>query len=568
MAKLNLPATGAAPKDPLGQQLTQIFGSHPWQSIQADNGQPQAKVAWRTNHYPVWPRILWQRWQDPQTLIGVRFGSQTPYGLLDIDAGSPYCTAAAIAQIRGVLETIGITRTVLLRSSHSQGLHLYLPLPETVSTFGLAVALQQCLQAHGYPLQPGALESFPNVKTYGVNIFVQYNGHRLPLQPATGSCLLDDDLQPIGGSLEHFLSLWQGAAARQDIDLLREAIARARIAHKHLSRRQRPATSKLQAWKADMERELAEGWTGPGQTNHLLKVIACYGHVILKLQGSDLEQHIITTAPQLAGYQQHCGHQDTLPQRAHDWAVTVEKVYWPAGTHPQEPTTTTSTMNEQRAKEARDRISQAVEHLLTMGCLPRAIGDRAKQVAATARCSFETLYKYLSLWHPAHYEGMPQRPPAGVTDGLSTVSKNLAAPTAKTDDPPNPSQAKALHTAAGSMKCERGESDCDQKNLPERGVRGEASRFPQERSPEHLHYDSHYRSLLPLPPTATAEERDRYEHQAALRQCLFRLQWGHTQLTEYIAKQFGGKRFYQLSSEEMVGLIYRLSTLNLELCPG
>jgi hypothetical protein len=369
--------------------------------------------------------------------------------------------------------------------------------------------------------------------------------------------------------LERFLSLWQGAAAGQDIDLLREAIARARIAHKHLSRRQRTSTSKLQAWQADMERELAEGWPGPGQTNHLLKVIACYGHVILKLQGIDLEQHIIATAPQLAGYQQHCGHQDTLPQRAHDWAVTVEKVYWPAGTHPPEPPATSSTMNEQRAAEARDRISQAVEHLLAMGCLPRAIGDRAKQVAATARCSFETLYKYLSLWHPAHYEGiMPQRHQAGVTDGISTVPKNLMAPAAKTDDPPNPSQAKALHTEAGSMKCEGGESDCNQKNPPERGVRGEASRFPQGRSPEHLLYDSHYRSLLPLPPTASAEERDRYEHQAALRQCLFRLQWGHTQLTEYIAEQFSGKRFYQLSSEEMMCLIYRLSTLSLELCPA
>jgi hypothetical protein len=40
------------------------------------------------------------------------------------------------------------------------------------------------------------------------------------------------------------------------------------------------------------------------------------------------------------------------------------------------------------------------------------------------------------------------------------------------------------------------------------------------------------------------------------------------QLTEYIAEEFGGKRFYQLSSEELMGLMYRLSTLSLELCPG
>jgi hypothetical protein len=40
------------------------------------------------------------------------------------------------------------------------------------------------------------------------------------------------------------------------------------------------------------------------------------------------------------------------------------------------------------------------------------------------------------------------------------------------------------------------------------------------------------------------------------------------QVAKYIAEQFCGKRFFQLSSEEIMGLIYRLSTLSLELCPG
>jgi hypothetical protein len=203
---------GAEPRHPLGQKLTQIFGQHPWQSIQADNVSPHHPVHWRTHHYPVWPRVLWQRWQDPNIIIGVRFGNQTTYGLLDIDAGSPYQTPEAIAQIRAALETIGITRTLLLRSSHSNGLHLYLPLPAPVATFGLAVCLQQCLQAHHFPLAPGRLEIFPNVKTYGVERFIQYNGHRLPLQPRTGSCLLDDALLPVGNHLEQFLRYWDSAA--------------------------------------------------------------------------------------------------------------------------------------------------------------------------------------------------------------------------------------------------------------------------------------------------------------------------------------------------------------------
>jgi hypothetical protein len=95
-------------------------------------------------------------WQDANTLIGVRFTHETYYGLLDIDAGSDYCTAKAIAEIRAALETIGITRTLLTRSSWNGGLHLYLPFPEPVNTFNLAVALKECLKSQGFRLKAGA----------------------------------------------------------------------------------------------------------------------------------------------------------------------------------------------------------------------------------------------------------------------------------------------------------------------------------------------------------------------------------------------------------------------------
>jgi hypothetical protein len=119
------------PADPLGQRLHELFGRNLWDFIEAPTPAPGEKptVAHR-HHYQMRPRILWQRWQDPDTLIGVRFESQTLYALIDIDAESPYCNVEAIAQLRAALETIGITRTLLLRSSHSNGLHLYLPLPE------------------------------------------------------------------------------------------------------------------------------------------------------------------------------------------------------------------------------------------------------------------------------------------------------------------------------------------------------------------------------------------------------------------------------------------------------
>jgi hypothetical protein len=128
------------PADPLGSASTNLFGRQLWDFIEAPRPRPGEKPEWLTvTDYPLRPRLLWQRWKDPQKLIGVRFDSETTYAVIDIDADSPYCNPEAIADIRAALETIGITRTILIRSSHSNGLHLYIPLPEPVKTFDLAV---------------------------------------------------------------------------------------------------------------------------------------------------------------------------------------------------------------------------------------------------------------------------------------------------------------------------------------------------------------------------------------------------------------------------------------------
>lgn len=142
----------------------------------------------------------------------------------------------------------------------------------------MAAAIEQCLKAQGFLVTKGQLEVFPNTKTFGVDRKVEYNGRRLPIQPRSGSCLLDDDLNPISDRLEDFLEDWDRAAAGQDLDLLKEAIPHAREARKH-ERYQRSLSPTAETWKAELEGELAEGWTGHGQTNHLLKTIACHAIV-------------------------------------------------------------------------------------------------------------------------------------------------------------------------------------------------------------------------------------------------------------------------------------------------
>jgi len=131
------------------------------------------------------------------------------------------------------------------------------------------VGLEECLQAQGYAIAKGQLEIFPNPKTYGVERIILYNGHRLPLQPGTGSCLLDDDLNPLGDSLEQFFTLWDTAAAQQDLDELRHALKIGRDNRRKQARRHRSESRKAEVWREDMEADIEEGWSGPGQTNHL-----------------------------------------------------------------------------------------------------------------------------------------------------------------------------------------------------------------------------------------------------------------------------------------------------------
>ena len=215
------------PRDPCGKRICEIFGKYLWETIQANAPKdPSSKPSWFTKKgYPERPRVLWENWQDPETLVGVRFGKETRYGLIDIDSGSKYLNVDSIDEIKAGLETIGIVRTIIIFSSWSRGIHLYIPLPDLVGTFNLAVTLEQALVAQGFEIKDGQLEIFPNPKTFGSEIFVEYKAHRLPLQPKSGSFILDDDLNPASDNLSHFLSIWDQASQSQNIDELSQALA-------------------------------------------------------------------------------------------------------------------------------------------------------------------------------------------------------------------------------------------------------------------------------------------------------------------------------------------------------
>ena len=621
------------PANPSGKRLCEIFGRYLYCSIYADAPEDaKAKVKWYTQHrYKLKPRVLYRDWLDAEKLIGVRPGHETAYALLDIDINSPYHPkqdASAIARIEAALETIGITRTLRIRSSWSEGLHLYIPLPELVKTFDLAVALKNCLEPQGFQLKQGHLECFPNVKAYGNIIKTEYLAHRLPMQPGSGSCLLDESFSPAGNQLEEFLSLWDIAAKGQDILTLRQALP---LARKNRYKKVRNRLSKVDSWKRDLETVIAEGWTGPGQTNQLLKEFGCYGHVFLGYCDEELVDFIHQQAISSPGYQQWCRHQREIKMRSRVWATAVEKYYWPMGTYKeaqkasQETINTIVPFNNLRAQNARSSITAAVEHLESAEALPekataRALAIREAQAdLGTSSSSLETLYKAenKALWHPDFYsdhsESEPDRLP--VIDETTSLSEAEPSTQGRALERLEPSETKRLRTEEKIMKCESTTSDV----LPSSktkfysgkgGVGGEKS-FPQdELEAKTLHRKVNRAEkktvtvdgFIPIPPaqaatqTVTQTARTKNikapvpklrpkprrktvpntsfredgipkalsETIVAIQGVVRKLGWSIGQVNSFIAQEFQGRRRAQLSDEELIKLLYRLQVQCLE----
>lgn len=411
--------TALLPSNPLGQRLCEIF-VYLWHTIAGDNA---AEPDWKTNtKYPIRPRVLWEMWNDPRALIGVRFGGETLYALLDIDRDSlfhPANNPNGLSLIYAALETIGIVRHVVIRSSDSGGLHIYLPLPYAVPTFGLASAIKQCLEAQEIAIVAGQVEVFPNTKAYAVKgSFIEYNAHRLPLQPDSGACLLDDDGQIMGHDLGQFFRLWDRAADGQDLETLNEAIG---IARRNGSKRRRRKLTPIEDWRADLQTEINQGWTGQGQTNALLKTIACYSVVFEGLTGAALAEFVETTAINAEGYEDYCRHQHEITLRATVWARAAEKYYWALGTDPRRTANACASddgekvvsinKNAERAQDAQRRICEAMAHLEDLGQLPTDVTERLQAIISIAHTSPQTLYRYPELWHPAHLSSVSEIEP-------------------------------------------------------------------------------------------------------------------------------------------------------------
>ena len=380
---------------------------HRWDFISSPYTHGLSKVNWKTeSRHTLSDRLILQGGK----YYGVRFGPETAYAMIDIDSGSEYHPRQdeyAIYRLMDTLEPLGLVHSIPITSSASGGLHLYFPLPEELSSWKVAEAIDLTLRAAGFHIKGGELELFPNLRT---GDRLMYAAHRLPLQDPK-SFILNVAMQPMHTTKDEFVKQWRFCATRNTTTL---AILKTAIAVH--ARRTTKLSTTAHKFLGDLECEIAPGWTGPSQTNHLLGRIVllgyCFGHVIddldRPLHGERLVDWAIDKARSLPGFTEFCRHQVGLRRRVREWCRSCESNprYFPyAIGKSSKPSDLISDGRSHNAwnilqeQLAQTRIGDAVDGLvsgvtLTIDELVRYLREKG--------ISVETLYRHKSLWHPAH----------------------------------------------------------------------------------------------------------------------------------------------------------------------
>lgn len=413
------------PEDPVGIRLLKYF-DYQWRHLRGKTVSRLQKVQWRTEkRYFIKKRNLWIDWQKDNIQLGMGFDNECQRVMIDIDKDSFYHPSKdenAYKSILDTLEDIGLCRPVVIRSSYSGGLHIYYFFSEKLNTYQTALLIRTILVSSGFKVIDGKLEIFPNTKVYKKlgEGFSQYKMHRLPLQPESGSVILNpSNLEYIGDSLEKFAQLADESAERQDINHFKRMINLAKTEDKNFWKI-RNSRRKVNEWREHLLDFIEEGWTGYHQTNVILGEVAKYFYLFERLRGKALVKRMVEKVKTLRGYYQYCRHQYEIKSRCEEWGRSTEKFYEGFYKKPSRQenyrqmfdrtSKETPNGNEQKSANAQNRIIQAYTHLEKLGTLPSKVKERMEIIIKTAKelagigISKNTLFKEknLPLWHPKH----------------------------------------------------------------------------------------------------------------------------------------------------------------------
>lgn len=393
----------------------QLFPCH-WGAIvkelMVDEGE---EPEWATIRYKIQATDLDRIFASEDTLIGVRFGKLTKYLVIDIDIRSlchPEVNKNEWNRLMKALEDVGLTDRIIIQSSDSGGLHVYFWFGEELETYKVAQLLWSVCHLGGFELRGGNVETFPNAKKYTL-IPSMYNGHRLPLQPESGSILLDEYFEEIETINPWGEFCYRVQTSQQDMEELKRKLAWGERYHKKYARYSGAAglCSSAADWQKSLIDRLNLGWTSQGQTNELIRTACVLAWVFG--DGSRNDAAIVEKLVNMPGYGEFCGHQHEIEERVKDWMDCVTNQYWPYCRPDMRPFASMRDEQPVKAKpkenkvqdEVMDRLRQVVAAVVDQP-LPKKIGEIVQLIQEKAKEMFgkgfgiNTLYRarYASEW--------------------------------------------------------------------------------------------------------------------------------------------------------------------------
>lgn len=428
-------------------EFLELFHFHRYQYIYRPHGADSwlsAKEDWRLTDTEILKAV---GAIHPKYLLGFRFGKQTRFAVLDIDAGSPYHNQRSYQKLKRIFKDAGLLPPAPFRSSDSGGWHLYIFFNEFVNSTQLRSALSDLLTYTGFRIKSGELEIFPNVSQASSGM-----GLRLPLQP--GFAFLNDN------NLETTTERWELSATNAldffldaasastntfaQFQKLRQYAAQcAEKFQKQTALRTQPRTSsnvvalpKLQVPKAGQHLDdvaqifshvppgmrtddwfrgreyYANGLTGPSQRANAIYCLSHYFFYGDPSQSLPALGYGYETERELAIKQilelRNNGFSKDLNRGDNDATAQIERAanWLPPQRRNEEPKKYTVVQpiawireNANRKLDARKRIQAALEKL-----------TEAKKSFTTidlqknAECSRTTLYKHEDIWRQAYEE--------------------------------------------------------------------------------------------------------------------------------------------------------------------
>jgi hypothetical protein len=329
------------------------------------------------------------------------------------------------------LEEVGLVRPLIVRSSESEGLHIYYPIPISVSSYYLSKTAQYALESAGFKLASGQLELFPNAKRYDPDGKTSFRAHRLPL--LKGSFLLNPQtLEPYSNALPDFLSAWNLCSENQDSHQLITSITETKERERANRRSRYRGKRSSQGNLYDLSHLR---WSGSGQTNDLLGYATWIGYAVEGLRTEEsLSSWVVEWARNAPGYGEFCDHKYEIERRCRHWARSIlSRSYKPSrrreGMNPESdpprlvkppskgkelheavPPNMYTLLNEERVEDARSRIQRGMAELIASGSLPAGVEARLIALRGLVGGSLGTYYKYRELWHPVDLaEAAPQQ---------------------------------------------------------------------------------------------------------------------------------------------------------------